>query len=69
LSRALTVAARLPDAEVVIAVRPGESHEGTKVEGVGAHAWVELERVPLDATDALGQEIARLAPSRRRTWA
>jgi hypothetical protein len=60
LSRALTIAARLPGAEVVIAVRPGEKRE------VDAHAWVELERVPLNASEVVGEEIARLAPSRRR---
>jgi Transglutaminase-like superfamily len=54
LSRALTVAARSPEAEVVIGVapRPGER--------LLAHAWLELAGVPLHESDVAGSEIVRL---------
>ena len=54
LTRALTVAARSPDAELVIGVvpRPGQL--------LFAHAWVEVAGEPLDASEVLGTEIARL---------
>ncbi len=54
LSRSLAIAARLPNAEVVIGVR---------TEGVGAvraHAWVELRGKPLVDGEVVGQEMARL---------
>lgn len=52
LSRALTVAARLEGAEVVI----GVDARGPVV----AHAWVEVEGRPLRPEDPSGGEIARL---------
>jgi hypothetical protein len=55
LSRSLAIASVLPDAEVIIAVRrdggPGD---------VRAHAWVEWEGEPLDPSEVLGEELARL---------
>jgi hypothetical protein len=54
LSRALTLAARTPASEVVIAVDL-RSHTGFM-----AHAWLEIDGVPLDADDPSGREIARL---------
>lgn len=54
LSRALTVAARLRDSEVVIGVHPGMSSP------LYAHAWVEFGGSPLRADDPGGREIARL---------
>jgi hypothetical protein len=54
LSRSLAVAARAPDADVAIGVPPP---------GAGpfvAHAWVELNGVPIDPADATGHVIARL---------
>ena len=52
LSRALTIAARAPGSDVVIGVgRPSE---------LNAHAWVEIDGVPLAPTDPSGSEIARL---------
>jgi hypothetical protein len=54
LSRSLAIAARLPNAEVVIGVRK---------EGAGdvrAHAWVELDGKPLIADEVVGEELARL---------
>ncbi len=55
LSRALTVAARLPGAEVVIGVAP-PAH-------FAAHAWVETGGVRVFDGDATGSllEVARLA--------
>ncbi|WP_394826102.1 lasso peptide biosynthesis protein [Pendulispora albinea] len=57
LSRALTVAARTPRAEVVIAVRGLAPR-------LSAHAWVELDGRSLREEDVAGQEIGRLASSR-----
>jgi hypothetical protein len=57
LSRALAIAARAPRADVVIGVQP----EGG--EGLLAHAWVEVDGVPLDPADPMGREIARLRGS------
>jgi hypothetical protein len=54
LSRALTIAATAPAADVVIGVDPAR---GT----LKAHAWIELHGVPLHAEDPLGSEIARLS--------
>jgi hypothetical protein len=55
LSRALTISARAPGSEVVIGVgRPSE---------LNAHAWVELDGVPLRPSDPRGAEIARLRRS------
>ncbi len=54
LSRALTVAARLPDAEVVIGVDPQAA------EPLYAHAWVEIGGDPLRKEDPGGREIVRL---------
>jgi hypothetical protein len=55
LSRSLAIASVLPQASVVIAVRrdgaPGD---------VRAHAWVEWEGGPLDPTEVMGEELARL---------
>ncbi len=54
LSRSLAIAARLPNAEVVIGVRK---------EGAGdvrAHAWVELGGKPLVDGEVVGEELARL---------
>ena len=54
LSRALTVAARLPGAEVVIGVDPAAASP------LYAHAWVELAGAPLRRDDPGGAEIVRL---------
>jgi hypothetical protein len=54
LSRSLTVAARLPDAEVVIGVHL-RSHGRFR-----AHAWVEVEETPLHDVDVAGTVIVRL---------
>lgn len=55
LSRALTVAARLDGARVVIGVEPGR-----QISMLHAHAWVEIDGAPLRASDPRGEEIARL---------
>jgi hypothetical protein len=55
LSRALVVAARLRDAEVVIGVDPNGNRSL-----LAAHAWVVIDGVPLRASDPRGEEIARL---------
>lgn len=60
LSRALTVAARAPGAELVIGVAP------LAADSVFAHAWLELEGEPVDPTDVAGSEIARLSGSTPR---
>nr|UXE44902.1 hypothetical protein Hi04_10k_c3883_00011 [uncultured bacterium] len=52
LSRALTIAARAPGSEVVIGVSSPQEFE--------AHAWVELDGVPLRSDDPRGVEIVRL---------
>ena len=54
LSRALAVAARRPSADVVIGVQP-QTHANLL-----AHAWLEIEGVPLRPSDPAGQEITRL---------
>lgn len=55
LSRALAIAARAPDSEVVIGVHPPGAFE--------AHAWVELSGAPLLSSDPRGAEIVRLRRS------
>ena len=52
LSRALTISARAPRSEVVIGVG--------KPSALNAHAWVEIDGVPLRPTDPSGSEIVRL---------
>jgi hypothetical protein len=58
LSRALTIAATLPGAEVVIGVDPWSAAQ------VSAHAWLEIEDVRVDTTPYTGSqlpdELARL---------
>ena len=58
LSRSLTLAARLRDAEVVIGVDAGS------VRGRGAafsaHAWVETHGIPLRPDDVIAGEIVRI---------
>lgn len=58
LSRSLTVAARLRDAEVVIAV------DASSFAGHGAaftaHAWVESHGHPLRSSDIIAGEIVRI---------
>lgn len=58
LSRALAVAARAPQVEVVIGVsqRRGER--------LRAHAWLEVSGEPLDRSDIPWAEIARIQPAR-----
>jgi hypothetical protein len=53
LSRALTVAARTPTADVVIGVAPTASP-------LFAHAWLEMSGRPVDPSDVAGAAIARL---------
>jgi hypothetical protein len=55
LSRALTIAARLPGAEIVVAVDPAPG-----ARPLGGHAWVEYNGMPLRSFDVAGVEIARL---------
>jgi hypothetical protein len=54
LTRSLTVAARSPNADLVIGVLPPEGRT------LIAHAWLEVGGAPLDASDVAGVEIARL---------
>ncbi len=54
LSRSMTVASRTPSASLVIGVRP---HPGSRL---FAHAWVEMDGAPLEATEPAGEVIARL---------
>jgi hypothetical protein len=61
LSRSLAIASLVPDAEVVIGVRPSE--EGGPSRGIHAHAWVEVNARPLRESDVMGREIARMKPS------
>jgi hypothetical protein len=65
LARSFALAARLPGAEVVIAIAP----QGAR--GPFAHAWVEHHGQPLRPHDVGGSEIARLrgyaAPVHRAT--
>jgi hypothetical protein len=58
LSRSLTLAARLRDAEVVIGV-DGSSMRGHSV-AFSAHAWVEISGAPLRSTDVIPGEIVRI---------
>ncbi len=54
LSRALTLAARAPHAELVIGVAPRAG------QALFAHAWLELGGEPIDRAEVAGVEIARL---------
>ena len=58
LSRSLTLAARLRDAEVVIGV-DARSLAGQRV-SFTAHAWVESQGVPLRPDDVIAGEIVRI---------
>jgi hypothetical protein len=55
LTRSLAIAARSPGAEIVLGVAPGTG--GTRLL---AHAWLEFGGEPLDASDPMGKEIARI---------
>jgi len=58
LSRSLTLAARLRDAEVVIGVDAGSlTGQGASFT---AHAWVELRGLPLRPNDVIAGEIVRI---------
>jgi hypothetical protein len=57
LSRAIAIAARAPDAELVIGVARPDG------ERFFAHAWLELEGESLDRSDVVVSEIARLGGS------
>jgi hypothetical protein len=58
LSRSLALAARIPDAEIVIGVAP-------RTDALFfAHAWLELHGEAIDPSDREGSEIARLRPPR-----
>jgi hypothetical protein len=59
LSRALAIAARAPQAEVVIGVAPRSGQP------LLAHAWLELAGEPVDASDVAGNEIVRLGSALR----
>jgi hypothetical protein len=52
----------LPDAEIVIGVRPSDA--GGASRGIHAHAWVEVNARPLRDSDVIGSEIARMKPPR-----
>lgn len=58
LSRSLTLASRLRDAEVVIGVDE-RSVRGHAV-AFSAHAWVEISGAPLRSTDVIPGEIVRM---------
>jgi len=61
LTRSLAVAARAPTADVVIGVAP------RKDAPLFAHAWVEMNGVPIDPADVAGTVIARLYGPRSTT--
>jgi hypothetical protein len=61
LSRSLTLAARAPSADVVIGVSP---RVGAPLH---AHAWIEMNGVPIDPADVSGEVIARLRGPRSAT--
>jgi hypothetical protein len=61
LSRSLTLAARAPSADVVIGVAPRGNAP------LHAHAWIEMNGSPIEATDVSGEEIARLRGPRSAT--
>ena len=54
LSRALAVAARAPQVDLVIGVTPRPNMP------LFAHAWLELAGMPIDPSDVAGSEIARI---------
>ena len=62
LSRALTLAARTPSAELVIAVAPRAGQR------LFAHAWLEFEGIPLEPSEVAGSEIARIRRDLPGTW-
>lgn len=55
LTRAMTIAARLPRSRVVIGVQPPRGGP------LKAHAWVELDGAPIRTFDPSGEVIARFA--------
>jgi hypothetical protein len=63
LSRAVTIAATLPGAEVVIGVDPWRTAQVT------AHAWLQIGHVNVDTNPGTGiqlpEELARLPPRKR----
>ena len=61
LSRALAVAARADQAELVIGISP------RTIGRPFAHAWLELSGLPIDPSDAVGVEIARLGRLRSQS--
>jgi hypothetical protein len=60
LSRALAVAARAPEAELVIGVAPRTSDR------LLAHAWLELSGELIDPSDGAGLEMEQLCRGRLR---
>ncbi len=60
LTRSLAIAARSPRADLVIGVLPPGDRS------LFAHAWLELDGVPVDASDVAGEEIVRLRSTVRR---
>jgi hypothetical protein len=61
LSRALAIAARAPTADVVIGVSPRGNAP------LLAHAWIEMDGLPLDPSEVVGTAIARLGGPRSAT--
>jgi hypothetical protein len=59
LSRAMAIAARAPNVEIVIGLLPRSG-----VESMLAHAWLEFEGVPVDCAEARGVELARIPTGR-----
>jgi hypothetical protein len=59
-TRALALAARAPQADLVIGVAPRRDQP------LFAHAWLELSGQPIDPLDVAGVEIARIGGGRPR---
>ena len=60
LTQSLALAARAPEADLVIGVTSGA---GLRMR---AHAWLELSGEPIDPSDVAGRELARIPSSRLR---
>jgi hypothetical protein len=59
LSRAMAIAARSPDVDIVIGLVPRNG-----AQRMLAHAWLELDGVPIDRGEVSGLEIARIPTMR-----
>jgi hypothetical protein len=61
LSRALAVATRCAESQVVFGIARNRAESSFERASIQAHAWVEVNQVPLEATRDNWMEVGRLA--------